>query len=80
MPGETGWCPTARSAVAATTLEEYLTHVCVERPAVSFGDGEDLEVGETVAPMQRIGVARKQECASASHVHAANPDDSDDVP
>jgi hypothetical protein len=48
--------------------------------AVSFADGEDLEVGETVAPMQRIGVARKQECASASHVHAANPDDSDDVP
>ncbi len=34
--------------------------------AVSFADGEDLEVGETMAPMQRIGVARKQECASAS--------------
>jgi hypothetical protein len=48
--------------------------------AVSFGDGVDLEVGETVAPTHRIGVARKQECASASHVHAANPDDSDDVP
>jgi hypothetical protein len=48
--------------------------------AVSFGDGEDLEVGETVAPTHRIGVARKQECASASRVHAANPADSDDVP